>query len=62
MVELYGDNARTRANLRATELRDAGERDAAEIWVQVSLTIEQLLEEGRAQAFGAFLALSLAVA
>jgi hypothetical protein len=42
MIDLHGDNALARAHLRATELREAGERSAAEIWVQVRVTIERL--------------------
>jgi hypothetical protein len=42
MMELHGDNAIARAQLRAGELRELGEQDAAEIWIQVKLTIERL--------------------
>jgi hypothetical protein len=42
MIELHGDNAIVRAHLRATELRELGERDAADIWMQVQATIERL--------------------
>jgi hypothetical protein len=42
MVELHGDNASARAHLRAAELRELGEQDAAEIWMQVKATIERL--------------------
>jgi hypothetical protein len=42
MMELHGDNAIARAQLRAAELRELGEQDAAEIWIQVKVTIERL--------------------
>jgi hypothetical protein len=42
MIDLYGENAAVRAQLRASELRDLGEQEAAEIWVQVKATIERL--------------------
>jgi hypothetical protein len=42
MIELHGDNASARAQLRAAELYELGEPDAGEIWMQVKVTIEHL--------------------
>jgi hypothetical protein len=45
MIERYGPRAATRALLRATDLYDQGDRDAAEIWMQVRARIERLQAE-----------------
>jgi hypothetical protein len=45
MIERHGPRAATRALLRATELYDLGDRDGAEIWMQVRARIERLQAE-----------------
>jgi hypothetical protein len=50
MVKLHGANAAAHAHLRAMELRELGEKDAAEIWSQVSVMIERLLKDEGAHA------------
>jgi hypothetical protein len=62
MIELHGDNAIARAHLRAADLRWLGENDAAEIWVQVKVTIERLLGERRSHMVGAIWGLGVVAA
>jgi hypothetical protein len=45
MIERHGPRAATRALLRATELYDLGDREAAEIWMHVRARIERLQAE-----------------
>jgi hypothetical protein len=43
MIRRHGDNDIARAHLRAAELRDLGEQDAADIWMHVKVMIERVL-------------------
>jgi hypothetical protein len=47
MIERHGPNAAARALLRACVLHERGDRDAAEIWMQVRVRIELRLAEKR---------------
>jgi len=45
MIERHGPRAAARSLLRATELYDQGDRDAAEIWMEVRARIARLQAE-----------------